>query len=394
MRKSISTMEHRAKAVSALSLSFRERTIFLSFYVLSIPLYLHSTLLPTSSLLQHYTRIIRKVLCPRPWVQAEHLPGIVRYLKLGILHCPQISLLASLLGYCVRCYGENIATWLCFISPALPPMPEQLQQGLVRIRSALVEANPYTVSSFVESVQKHNSLPNHKFAKKLTSALKARVSFLTPRPLSGIESHRFLGFLPLVPRYWMSYTLLLSKPFPAIHVLPCCDGLLIPSRTFTSALDHTCRGPPLVSVDVGNFLLFIQVVSLLEPSTPLTCTLTCSTHCPSPPCKRTSFHIKQCTCTHPFLLRLYLLNGLCATMRSLNLLTSSLLPCPIGVLSPVSSVALVTSQFNIGSCSALFQRWQVASSFGALGKLGIGFYLLIPHCNAVLLLGCLSPICA
>ena len=162
---------------TALSLSFRERTIFLSFYVLSIPLYLHSTLLPTSSLLQHYTRIIRRVLCPRPWVQAEHLPGIIRYFKLGILHCPQISLLAALLGYCVRCYGENIATWLCFISPELPPMPEQLQQGLRRIRSALVEANTYNVSSFVESFQEHvyNSLPNHKLAKKLTSALKAHL---------------------------------------------------------------------------------------------------------------------------------------------------------------------------------------------------------------------------
>ena len=174
MRKSISTMERRAKAVTALSLSFRERTIFLSFYVLSIPLYLHSTLLPTTAVLQHYTRIIRKVLCPRPWVQAEHLPGIVRYLKLGTLHCPKISLFASLLGYCVRCYGEPIATWLCFISQTLPSMPEQLRQGLLQIRSALVAGNPYTLSSFTEPFQKHiyTNLPPHKLAKKLTSALK------------------------------------------------------------------------------------------------------------------------------------------------------------------------------------------------------------------------------
>ena len=166
MRKSISTCP--------LSLSFRERTIFLSFYVLSIPLYLHSTLLPTPALLLQYTRIIRKVLCPRPWVQAEHLPGIVRYLKLGTLHCPKISLLASLLGYCVRCYGEAIATWLCFISPALPSMPVQLKQGLFQIRSALVAGNSYTLSSFTESFQKHiyTNLPTHKLSKKLTSALK------------------------------------------------------------------------------------------------------------------------------------------------------------------------------------------------------------------------------
>ena len=184
-RKSLSTMEHRAKAVSSLSLSFRERTIFLSFYVLSIPMYIHSTLLPTSSLLPHYTRLIRKVLCPRPWIQAEHLPGIVRYLKLGLLHCPHISLLSSLLGYCIRCYGESIATWLCFISPTLPDMPLQIQQGLVRVRTALVEANAYNISSFVESFQKHiyNDLPPHKLSSKITGALKThllqRLSFET-----------------------------------------------------------------------------------------------------------------------------------------------------------------------------------------------------------------------
>ena len=185
MRKSLSTMEHRAKTVSSLSLSFRERTIFLSFYVLSIPLYLHSTLLPTSSLLRHYTRLIRKVLCPRPWVQAEHLPGIVRYLKLGLLHCPYISLLSALLGYCLRCYGEDIATWLCFISPTLPDMPRQVQQGLAQVRDALVEANAYNVSSFIESFQKHiyNDLPPHKLSSKLTGAFKThllqRLSFDT-----------------------------------------------------------------------------------------------------------------------------------------------------------------------------------------------------------------------
>ena len=185
MRKSLSTMEHRAQAVSALSLSFRERTIFLSFYVLSIPMYIHSTLLPTSSLLLHYTRLIRKVLCPRPWIQAEHLPGIVRYLKLGLLHCPHISLLSALLRYCIRCYGENVATWLCFISPNLPAMPLQLQQGLMRIRTALVEANAYNISSFVESFQKHiyNDLPPHKLSSKLTVPLKIhllqRLSFET-----------------------------------------------------------------------------------------------------------------------------------------------------------------------------------------------------------------------
>ena len=81
-RKALATMEHRARAVSALSLSFRERTLFLSFYVMSIPLYIHSTLLPSSTLLSQYTRILRKVLCPRPWMKAAFLPGVVTFLKL------------------------------------------------------------------------------------------------------------------------------------------------------------------------------------------------------------------------------------------------------------------------------------------------------------------------
>ena len=104
----------------SLSLSFRERTIFLSFYVLSFPVYHQSTLLPSSQYYRHYYQLIRWLICPRLWIQAVYLPGIVSFLKLGILHCPKIHLTHPLLGYCLRCYGELISAWLSFVSPSLP----------------------------------------------------------------------------------------------------------------------------------------------------------------------------------------------------------------------------------------------------------------------------------
>ena len=92
INKAFSSMERRIRAASPLHLSFRDRTLYLSFYVLSLPHYLHSTLLPSPLLLDRYTSLIRKFLCHRHWIQAQHLPGIVTYLKLGILHCPKIFL--------------------------------------------------------------------------------------------------------------------------------------------------------------------------------------------------------------------------------------------------------------------------------------------------------------
>ena len=47
INKVFSSMERRIRAASPLHLSFRDRTLYLSFYVLSLPHYHHSTLLPS-----------------------------------------------------------------------------------------------------------------------------------------------------------------------------------------------------------------------------------------------------------------------------------------------------------------------------------------------------------
>lgn len=106
----------------SLSLAFRQRAMFLSFYVLSLPVYHHSTLLPSSQYYRHYYQLIRWLLCPRPWIQAVYLPGIVSFLKLGILHCPKIisrepcSAIAS-----VATENSFLPGWV--LSPRLCPSP-------------------------------------------------------------------------------------------------------------------------------------------------------------------------------------------------------------------------------------------------------------------------------
>ena len=69
-------MTKRVQIGTRLALSFRERAIFLTFYVLSLPMYHHSILLPSTTLLAKYYGMIRSMLAPRPWVQAKHLPGL------------------------------------------------------------------------------------------------------------------------------------------------------------------------------------------------------------------------------------------------------------------------------------------------------------------------------
>lgn len=130
-------MKKRIRTASPLQLSFRDRTLYLSFYVLSLPHYHHSTLLPTSPLIDRYTSLIRKFLCRRHWIQAQHLPGIVTFLKLGILHCPKIFLYSSLLGFAIRRFGEPLVAWLCGVSHSLPSLPAQIETGLRSIRSLL-----------------------------------------------------------------------------------------------------------------------------------------------------------------------------------------------------------------------------------------------------------------
>ena len=154
-QKALRIMERRIRACIPLQLSFKDRTLYLSFYLLSLPHYQHSTLTPSASLIKKYYAFIRTLLCPRHWIQAQHLPGIVSFLKLGILHCPSISLYSSLLGFSIRCFGEPIITWLCSITSKLPPLPRQISQGLSAILSMLRAANSYNPEPFSELFQRH-----------------------------------------------------------------------------------------------------------------------------------------------------------------------------------------------------------------------------------------------
>ena len=57
-------MTKRVQIGTRLALSFRERTIFLTFYVLSLPMYHHSILLPSITLLTKYYGMIPSMLAP------------------------------------------------------------------------------------------------------------------------------------------------------------------------------------------------------------------------------------------------------------------------------------------------------------------------------------------
>ena len=153
--------------------------------------------------------MIRSMLAPRPWLQAKHLPGIVSYLKLGILHCPSIHLYSSFLGYCLRCYGEPIAAWLCALTPALPPLPRQLVIGLHSAQSALIASNPFNPEPFSDSF--HAGLNHSTLSHKLTSLLKRHLtrrlfhqrvlsSFnATPKSLGHGTPPRLFSMLCIVP---------------------------------------------------------------------------------------------------------------------------------------------------------------------------------------------------
>ena len=188
-QKACLSMERRLQSCLPLNLSFRDRTLFLSFYVLSLPHYHHSVLLPSDSLINHYVSLIRKSLCPRHWIQAHYLPGIVSFLKLGILHCPTIFLYSSLLGFSVRLYGEVILVWLCGIVSSLPDIPNQLAQGLQQIRKMLQEATPFNPDPFPELLHPYlfQHTPSHRLSKLATKLFK-----LYLRRKLHIEARTFL----------------------------------------------------------------------------------------------------------------------------------------------------------------------------------------------------------
>ena len=116
--------------------------------------------------------------------------------------------------YCLRCYGEPVLTWLGFILPTLPLMPKQLTLGLQHVRQTLLQADPYSVTSFIPTFQKflYQGLPPHKLAPKITQLLKAH---LKRRLL--IDARTFLRRrLAQVPWLFSSS----SAIFDTLHVTP------------------------------------------------------------------------------------------------------------------------------------------------------------------------------
>ena len=168
-------MLQRVRAGTNLGLSFRERTLFLSFYVLSLPHYHHSTLIPSSTYVANYYRLIRQHLCKRAWIQAKHLPGVVTFLKLGILHCPKIFLLSSMLGLCIRLNGPDIVLWLCGLTSSLPFLPKRILEGLDAIRSETIKADCFNKEPFSHQLYRFVSdcLPPYKLSRLVTRTFKS-----------------------------------------------------------------------------------------------------------------------------------------------------------------------------------------------------------------------------
>ena len=178
LSKASAKMIHRVKAGSHLGLSFREHTLFLSFYVLSLPHYHHSILLPSKQYIATYYRVLRQFLCKRPWVQSQQLPGIVSYLKLGILHCPRIFMYSSLLGYCLRAYGDLLLLWLSNITDSLPSLPQQLVSGLLMLKSSVHQADPHNTTPFHVQLYRYlvDAPPPHKLSRQICRLFKLHLT--------------------------------------------------------------------------------------------------------------------------------------------------------------------------------------------------------------------------
>ena len=95
LNTAVSRMLQRVRADTNLGLSFENApssSPFMYYHFLTIitPLFsLHLTI--WQIIIASFVSICANV----PGIQAKHLPGVVTYLKLGILHCPKIFLLSS-----------------------------------------------------------------------------------------------------------------------------------------------------------------------------------------------------------------------------------------------------------------------------------------------------------
>ena len=111
------------------------------------------------------------------WIQAKHLPGVVTFLKLGILHCPKIFLLSSMLGLCIRLYGSDIVLWLCGLTSSLPFLPKRILEDLDAIRSETIKADSFNKEPFYHQLYRFVSdcLPPYKLSRLVTRTFKSHV---------------------------------------------------------------------------------------------------------------------------------------------------------------------------------------------------------------------------
>ena len=279
LNTAVSRMLQRVRAGTNLGLSFRERTLFLSFYVLSLPHYHHSTLIPSSNYIANYYRLIRQHLCKRAWIQAKHLPGVVTLLKVGILHCPRTFLLSSMLGLCIRLYGTDIVLWLGGLTSSLPFLPKRILEGLDAIRSETIKADRFNKEPFSHQLYRFVSdcPPPYKLARLVTRTFKSHVLQMLHAETRSVLRLRisqvdWLGDSSSIPLL-IHFTQPLSKSFPPLHVLLFCVGLSILNQTCTFVSVLTLPDGPPVDVDVAATPRYTPKVFarvLLLPITSLT----------------------------------------------------------------------------------------------------------------------------
>ena len=206
-------------------------------------------------------------------------------------------------------------------------MPSQPRQGLMRIRSALVEANTYNVSSFVESFQKHiyNNLPSHKLSSKLTGALEEH---LLRRLLFDTSTFLRLRISQVPWLFASSSPLLDALHNTPLKAIPCHTRLAILRWIIDSEPDlhfrlrpHLSRSAPCIC-GCGRSSSIYPAVFLQGLSTPPTSTLTFFIHFPFLPFLMTLFRSNLCTSILPSLLPCSLPNGHGEPMRLLTPLHS------------------------------------------------------------------------
>ena len=283
LNTAVSRMLQRVRAGTNLGLSFRERTLFLSFYVLSLLTIIIPLFSVPLTILQIIIASFVSICAKRAWIQAKHLPGVVTYLKLGILHCPKIFLLSSMLGLCIRLYGLDIVLWLCGLTPSLPFLPKRILEGLDSIRFETLKADSLTRSpsliSYTASFRTaslHTSFlvwspaPLNLIFYKCCTRIPDLFSVYASLKLTGWETPP----LPLLTRY----TQPLSKSFLPLHVLLFCDGLLIPNQTCTFAsartlldelpVDADVAATPRYTLKVFARVLLLQIIFSIQTNGP------------------------------------------------------------------------------------------------------------------------------